>query len=65
MALIGDTPYYTCISYLMPPMGILVAGCILELDRIWQPHCQDKQHTHTEAYIYSQMEITHSIIFTN
>jgi hypothetical protein len=35
----------------MPPMGILVAGCILELVRIWQPYCQDKQYTHAEVYI--------------
>jgi hypothetical protein len=35
------------VSYLMPPMSILVTGCILELARIWQLHCQDKQHTHT------------------
>jgi hypothetical protein len=32
-------------------MGILVASCILELARIWQLHCQDKQHTHTEIYV--------------
>jgi hypothetical protein len=32
-------------------MDILVAGCILELASIWQPHCQDKQHTHTETYV--------------
>jgi hypothetical protein len=33
------------------PMGILAAGCILKLGMIWQPHCQDKQHTRTETYI--------------
>jgi hypothetical protein len=35
MEIIGDTPYYTHVSYSMPLKGILVAGCILELARIW------------------------------
>jgi hypothetical protein len=31
-----------------PPMGILVAGCILELARIWQVHftCISNIHKH-------------------
>jgi hypothetical protein len=34
-----------------PPMFILVADYFLELGRISQLHCQDKQHTHTETYV--------------
>jgi hypothetical protein len=33
------------------PQDILVVDCILELARIWQPHCQDKQYAHIETYI--------------
>jgi hypothetical protein len=39
-------------------MLILVAGCILELVRIWQSHCQDQQHTHTETYVYPNGDYT-------
>jgi hypothetical protein len=46
-----------------PPMGVLVAGCILELARIWQPHCQDKQHTHIETYIKSNGDHTFNYIY--
>jgi hypothetical protein len=45
------------------PMGILVAGCIVELARIWQPHCQDKQHTHTETYIKPNVDHTFNYIY--
>jgi hypothetical protein len=52
MALIEDTPYLMLVSYLMPPaMGILVAGCILELARIWLPHCQDEDHTYDNLHM--------------
>jgi hypothetical protein len=52
VVLIEDAPYYTCVSYLIPLTtdGILVADCILELARIWQPHCQDKTHTQRDIY---------------
>jgi hypothetical protein len=45
------------------PMGILVAGYILELARIWQLHYQDKQHTHTETYMKSNRDHTFNYIY--
>jgi hypothetical protein len=53
-----------CLLFYAPiPMGILVAGCILELVRIWQPHCQDKQHIHIETYIRSNGDHTFNYIY--
>jgi hypothetical protein len=35
----------------MPLMRILVVGCILELARIWQLHCQDGDHAYNNIHI--------------
>jgi hypothetical protein len=52
-----------CLLFDAPPQGILVAGYILELARIWQLHCQDKQHTHTEIYIKPNGDHTFNYIY--
>jgi hypothetical protein len=49
VALIENAPVRcACVSYLMPPMGILVVGCFLELARIWQRYCICIKYMHIQ-----------------
>jgi hypothetical protein len=42
-------------------MATQVTGYIMEVARIYQPDCQDKQHTYTETYIKPNRDHTFNL----